>query len=194
MAASPTLPSAQATRRAQRGPACEPVRVASTSSAPGAAVTLSPSRIATTDTPVLVWIVPPSPIETKTSDLYGGGAAVVMLYGISLVAGRFGTGSLTDVAQGVGAALATGTLDVPLALGLAFIFIGLAFKLKDPANLLGKGADRGITCALIPTSHPGVQIGRRHMPLNAVFQNGPNWGKDVFIPMDWIIGGMMVGS
>ncbi|MBX7105924.1 MAG: NADH-quinone oxidoreductase subunit N [Gemmataceae bacterium] len=62
--------------------------------------------------------------------VYGGGAAGVMLYGISLVAGRFGTGSLTDVAQGVGAALATGTLDVPLALGLAFIFIGLAFKLS----------------------------------------------------------------
>ena len=49
--------------------------------------------------------------------------------------------------------------------------------------------DIGITCALIPTSHPGVEIGRRHMPLNAVFQNGPTWGKDVFIPMDWVIGG-----
>ena len=49
--------------------------------------------------------------------------------------------------------------------------------------------DIGITCALIPTAHPGVEIGRRHMPLNAVFQNGPNWGKDVFMPLDWIIGG-----
>lgn len=62
--------------------------------------------------------------------VYGGGAAGVMLYGISLVAGRFGTGLLPDLAQGVGAALATGTVDVPLALGLAFIFIGLAFKLS----------------------------------------------------------------
>ena len=55
--------------------------------------------------------------------------------------------------------------------------------------------DLGITCALIPTSHPGVHIGRRHMPLNAVFQNGPNSGRDVFIPMDWVIGGQpMVGQ
>jgi acyl-CoA dehydrogenase len=41
----------------------------------------------------------------------------------------------------------------------------------------------------VPTSHPGVKIGRRHFPLNAVFQNGPNSGKDVFMPLDWIIGG-----
>jgi acyl-CoA dehydrogenase len=42
---------------------------------------------------------------------------------------------------------------------------------------------------LVPTSHPGVHIGRRHFPLNATFHNGPNWGKDVFMPLDWIIGG-----
>ena len=66
--------------------------------------------------------------------------------------------------------------------------------LYDPDHLLGDKEDLGITCALIPTTHPGVEIGRRHMPLNAVFQNGPNWGKDVFIPMDWVIGGQpMVG-
>ena len=60
---------------------------------------------------------------------------------------------------------------------------------------LGGKEDLGITCALVPTTHPGVHIGRRHMPLNAVFQNGPNWGKDVFIPLDWVIGGQpMVGQ
>ncbi len=59
----------------------------------------------------------------------------------------------------------------------------------DPDHLLGGDEDLGITCALMPTSHPGVHIGRRHFPLNAVFQNGPNWGKDVFMPLDWIIGG-----
>jgi acyl-CoA dehydrogenase len=67
--------------------------------------------------------------------------------------------------------------------------LGLAFRAYDPDHLVGDKEDVGITCALIPTSHPGVEIGRRHMPLNAVFQNGPNSGRDVFIPMDWIIGG-----
>src|SRR3989449_200198 len=64
-----------------------------------------------------------------------------------------------------------------------------------PGELLGDKEDLGITCALIPTGHPGVNIGRRHMPLSAVFQNGPNWGRDVFIPIDWVIGGKaMIGK
>lgn len=67
--------------------------------------------------------------------------------------------------------------------------IGLAFKLYDPEHLLGNKRDLGITCALIPRNTPGVQIGRRHFPLNAVFQNGPIAGQDVFIPVDSIIGG-----
>ena len=62
-------------------------------------------------------------------------------------------------------------------------------------EVLGGEEELGITCALIPTTHPGVVIGRRHMPLNAVFQNGPNSGRDVFIPMDWVIGGQpMIGK
>jgi acyl-CoA dehydrogenase len=67
--------------------------------------------------------------------------------------------------------------------------LGLAFKARDPDGLLGKKVELGITCALIPTQTAGVSIGRRHMPVGAVFQNGPTQGKDVFIPMDWIIGG-----
>lgn len=67
--------------------------------------------------------------------------------------------------------------------------LGLAFKLYDPEHLLGAKAELGITCALIPTTTPGVKIGRRHLPLNTVFHNGPTQGKDVFIPADWIIGG-----
>jgi acyl-CoA dehydrogenase len=67
--------------------------------------------------------------------------------------------------------------------------LGLAFRLYDPEKLLGGKEDLGITCALVPTNTPGVNIGRRHMPLNAVFQNGPNSGKDVFMPLEWIIGG-----
>ncbi len=67
--------------------------------------------------------------------------------------------------------------------------LGLAFRAYDPDHLVGDKADLGITCALVPTSHPGVEIGRRHMPLNTVFQNGPTSGRDVFIPMEWIIGG-----
>ena len=67
--------------------------------------------------------------------------------------------------------------------------LGLAFKLYDPEHLLGQQEDIGITCALVPTGHEGVSIGRRHYPGGAVFMNGPTWGKDVFIPMDWVIGG-----
>ena len=67
--------------------------------------------------------------------------------------------------------------------------LGLAFKLYDPDHLLGSETERGITLALIPTNTPGVNVGRRHFPLNSAFQNGPTSGKDVFIPMDYIIGG-----
>ena len=67
--------------------------------------------------------------------------------------------------------------------------IGLAFKLYDPDHLIGAKTDIGITCALIPRDTAGVQIGRRHFPLDTPFQNGPTQGKDVFIPLDWIIGG-----
>ena len=81
-----------------------------------------------------------------------------------------------------------------ITLGPVATLLGLAFRVYDPDKLLGGKEDLGITCALIPTSHPGVEIGRRHMPLNAVFQNGPNSGRDVFIPMDWVIGGQpMIG-
>lgn len=68
--------------------------------------------------------------------------------------------------------------------------LGLAFQLYDPEHLLGDQEHLGITLALIPTQHPGVEIGRRHFPLNIPFQNGPTRGKDVFIPMDWLIGGV----
>jgi acyl-CoA dehydrogenase len=82
-----------------------------------------------------------------------------------------------------------------ITLGPVATLLGLAFRVYDPDQLVGDQEDIGITCALIPTSHPGVRIGRRHMPLNAVFQNGPNWGRDVFIPMDWVIGGQpMLGK
>lgn len=67
--------------------------------------------------------------------------------------------------------------------------LGLAFKLYDPEFLMGKKVALGITCALIPTHLPGITIGRRHYPLNSAFPNGPTLGKEVFIPIDWIIGG-----
>ena len=81
-----------------------------------------------------------------------------------------------------------------ITLGPVATILGLAFKLYDPEHLMGATEELGITLALIPTSHKGVNIGRRHLPLSAAFMNGPNSGKDVFIPMDWIIGGRsMVG-
>ncbi|RLV60615.1 acyl-CoA dehydrogenase [Parashewanella curva] len=67
--------------------------------------------------------------------------------------------------------------------------LGLAFQMRDPDKLLGDTIDLGITCALIPTSHEGVNIGRRHNPMNLAFMNGTTHGEDVFIPLDWIIGG-----
>ena len=76
-----------------------------------------------------------------------------------------------------------------ITLGPICTVLGLAIKLHDPEHLLGSEADLGITCVLVPTDTPGVNIGRRHWPLNATFQNGPNWGRDVFMPLDWIIGG-----
>jgi acyl-CoA dehydrogenase len=76
-----------------------------------------------------------------------------------------------------------------ITLGPVATLLGLAFRLTDPEQLLGDTEDLGITCALVPTDTPGVDIGRRHLPLNAAFQNGPNSGTDVFMPLDWIIGG-----
>ena len=67
--------------------------------------------------------------------------------------------------------------------------IGLAFRLFDPENILGKGEDVGISCALIPAKTKGVVTGRRHFPLNTGFLNGPTQGKDVFVPIDNLIGG-----
>jgi acyl-CoA dehydrogenase len=67
--------------------------------------------------------------------------------------------------------------------------LGLAFRLFDPEHQLARGEDVGITLALIPTNHPGVEIGKRHLPGGASFPNGPTRGRDVFIPIDWIIGG-----
>lgn len=68
--------------------------------------------------------------------------------------------------------------------------LGLAFKMYDPDQLLSEETDRGITVALIPTQHPGVEIGHRHFPMGMTFMNGPTRGKDVFIPLEWIIGGV----
>ena len=67
--------------------------------------------------------------------------------------------------------------------------LGLAFKLYDPDHLIGDEVERGITAALVPADTEGVEVGRRHYPLTVAFQNGPTSGKDVFVPLDCIIGG-----
>ena len=77
-----------------------------------------------------------------------------------------------------------------ITLGPVATLLGLAFHLYDPDHLIGDVDDIGITLALIPTDTAGVEIGQRHWPMGMAFQNGPNWGKDVFIPLDWIIGGV----
>lgn len=76
-----------------------------------------------------------------------------------------------------------------ITLGPVATVIGLAFRLKDPKRLLGGSEDLGITCALIPADLPGIKIGDRHDPMGVPFQNGPNYGRDVFVPLDFIIGG-----
>lgn len=76
-----------------------------------------------------------------------------------------------------------------ITLGPVATVMGLAFKLRDPKNRLGRGEAPGITVALIPTDTPGVTVGDRHVPLSTYFQNGPLHGRDVFVPMDWILGG-----
>ncbi|MFC1688532.1 acyl-CoA dehydrogenase [Pseudomonadota bacterium] len=68
--------------------------------------------------------------------------------------------------------------------------IGIAFRMYDPDSLLGETEDLGISLALVPRETPGMEIGRRHMPLNLPFQNGPVRGKDVFVPLDALIGGL----
>jgi len=81
-----------------------------------------------------------------------------------------------------------------ITLGPVATLVGLAFDLFDPDKLLGDTEDLGITVALIPADHPGVNIGRRHLPSGAAFPNGPNWGEDVFIPMDYLVGGQTMAG
>ncbi|CDZ93387.1 acyl-CoA dehydrogenase [Pseudomonas saudiphocaensis] len=82
-----------------------------------------------------------------------------------------------------------------ITLGPVATLLGVAFKTYDPEHLLGSEENLGISLALIPTDTAGVEIGRRHLPLGAAFMNGPNWGKDVFVPLDAIIGGReMIGK
>ena len=76
-----------------------------------------------------------------------------------------------------------------ITLGPVATVIGLAFRLRDPDGLLGQEEDLGITCALIPADAPGIEIGARHDPMGVPFQIGPNWGRDVFVPVAFIIGG-----
>ncbi|MGH8494526.1 MAG: acyl-CoA dehydrogenase [Gammaproteobacteria bacterium] len=75
-----------------------------------------------------------------------------------------------------------------ITLGPVATLLGLAFKAYDPDGLLGPKRALGITCALVPTDTPGVEIGNRHMP-GAAFQNGPTRGRDVFLPLEAVIGG-----
>ena len=77
-----------------------------------------------------------------------------------------------------------------ITLGPIATVIGLAFKLYDPDHLIGDRDEIGITVALVPTNLPGVEIGRRHLPAFVFFQNGPTTGRDVFVPIDNVIGGI----
>ncbi|HIE55364.1 MAG TPA: acyl-CoA dehydrogenase, partial [Chromatiaceae bacterium] len=75
-----------------------------------------------------------------------------------------------------------------ITLGPVATLIGLAFRLYDPEHLLGEKEELGITLALIPRNTPGITIGARHIPMDIPFQNGPNWGRNVFVPLSQLIG------
>jgi acyl-CoA dehydrogenase len=117
----------------------------------------------------------------------------------ALTAPRAGSDAASIPDYGV---VCTRTIDGEEVLGLSLTFskryitlapvatvVGLAFRMYDPDGLLGEEKDMGITCALIPADTEGLEIGRRHLPLMVPFQNGPLEGKDVFVPLDAIIGG-----
>lgn len=77
-----------------------------------------------------------------------------------------------------------------ITLGSIATVIGLAFVLYDPDELLARGKDLGITCALVDSSLDGVTQGKRHDPLGVPFINSPISGKDVVIKLDSVIGGL----
>ena len=81
-----------------------------------------------------------------------------------------------------------------ITLGPVATLIGLAFRLRDPDHLIGNVEDLGITVALIPADLPGIEIGARHDPMGVPFQNGPNRGHDVFVPVEAIIGGQSMAG
>jgi acyl-CoA dehydrogenase len=81
-----------------------------------------------------------------------------------------------------------------ITMGPIATVIGLAFRLFDPDQIMSKRKDLGITVALVPMKTPGVEYGRRHFPLNAVFPNGPVRGKEVFVPIDSIVGGFKMAG
>jgi acyl-CoA dehydrogenase len=108
-----------------------------------------------------------------------------------------GSDAASITAEGVVFADAVGDLYLRLnwkkryiTLGAIATLIGLAFRLKDPDNLLGKGTDPGITCALIAASTPGVVLGKRHDPMGVPFYNSPIEGHDVVVSVEQIIGGV----
>lgn len=72
--------------------------------------------------------------------------------------------------------------------------IGVAFKLYDPEQLLGKEKELGVTLALLPAKLKGIEIGERHCPLNLAFMNGPIRATGLFIPLDYIIGGSQMAG
>jgi NADH-quinone oxidoreductase subunit N len=62
--------------------------------------------------------------------VYGGGSSGVMLYGISLLAGKFGTGYMPDVLRFVTLTHHQPGVDLLVIMGLFFILVGVAYKLS----------------------------------------------------------------
>jgi acyl-CoA dehydrogenase len=67
--------------------------------------------------------------------------------------------------------------------------LGLAVRLEDPEELLGRGPEPGITLVLVPADLPGVEVGRHHDPMGVPMPNGPTRGRGVEVSADAIVGG-----
>ena len=76
-----------------------------------------------------------------------------------------------------------------ITLAPAATLVGPAFRMHDPDGQVADQKEMGISLALVTRSTPSMEIGKHHFPLNVPFHNGPVRGKDVFVPLNTLVGG-----
>ena len=89
-------------------------------------------------------------------------------------------------------------LDISLASDIGLI--GLVIKVLDPQQLLDKALfdgkkELGISCVLVPAHLPGINRKHQDSSADTFLQNNPISGENVFVPLDYVIGGVeMIGQ